>query len=252
MPLRRARVAAEGWRPLAGSTRWQPLAGAGGVAAVIAYFETRDQCVEAGLPPCLGVGNKIMALRLAAVVIGIGAAFLLDDPAEDTLAHVPTPRIFTRALRLLLAMPLAGMVWALCVAVAMRTGGAEPFPLRQVTLEAGALWMVAVAASAGAARLVPERLGGIAGGPLLLLLTVAAILAPARFRLFVPEPAEPRWKDAHDLWAWVLFTSVLLAAWWSRDPGARPIRRMVLGSGTPRRDPETHPAPVSRMGRTGP
>ena len=99
--------------------------------------------------------------------------------------------------------------------------------MKQMTLEAGALSMLAVAVAAGATRLVPERLGGIAGGPLLLVLTIAAILLPNRFRLFVTEPAELRWNDAHELWAMVLVVALLLAAWWSRDPGATQLRRVL-------------------------
>lgn len=241
-------VAAELIRPTARSMRWAPLAGATGGAAVIAFLMTRAPDCAVGGYPCIGLEGRIQVLRIAMVLVAVGAGFALDDPARETTAHLPVSLLFRRTLRVGLMAPAIGLLWLVLVGLALRTGGGQGFPLGALTIEMAALVVTALAASAGAERFVPEGLGGVVAGPLVLGVMLAALLVPERFALLVGDPADLRWDGAHERWLVGLCAALLVLVHWSGDPGrARLLRR--------RRTPFTPPLPdrsePAGAGRTG-
>ncbi len=188
---RAGQVAALG-RPVARTVPWLALVG----AAVVAVAVVR-----------LGEAQTLH-VRLSALALCIGGAFLLDDPAAETLESVPASLLFRRLLRLSLALPVLAAAWALVVGSAdvdRATWG--------LTLEACALLAVTLAVAA--------RAGGVAAGPTLLALFGLAALLPSRWALLVSGPEDPRWMAAHARWALVLAAGLAAFAWASLDPGRR-------------------------------
>ena len=166
MPLRatRARVAIEVTRPLARSIRWGPLAVAAAAAFPVVHWTTG----ETGYP-LANLDGRVQAARVTAVLLCLGLAFVLDDPAAESTAHLPVPPSFRRAMRILLAAPAAAVPWWL----ALTFGSRAPIPGLRVPwgalgLEFAAMSAVALAASAFGARLASDRLGGVAAGPTFL------------------------------------------------------------------------------------
>ncbi|MFE7836061.1 ABC transporter [Streptomyces sp. NPDC057474] len=153
-------------------------------------------------------------VRVAALCGAVGMGFVLDDPARHTTGVPPVPRPLRQALRAAAVLPAAAAWWAAVLAVLW--AGADPeqwaaLPSGAVTVEAGALSALALALAAGSVRFSAIRVAGpaVAGAVLVLPITAGALLPP-RFALFVP-PSDPRWDDAHMLWAAVLAT--VLAVW---------------------------------------
>ena len=131
------------------------------------------------------------------------------------------------AVALLVVTPL----WGLLTLVA-RQGLREPggVPVMAVSLEALALLALTWAAAAVADRFVPERLGGLVAGPVLLVLIALAFAAPVlpgHLLPFPSAPGGPDWGNAHALWARVLAgaTAVLLVC--SLGPGRTRLRALI-------------------------
>jgi hypothetical protein len=84
-----------------------------------------------------------------------------------------------------------------------------------------------------------DHRGGLAAGPVLFGLTLAATRLPTRLAVFV-APGDPRWVDAHRRWATLLAVAVavLLAA--SLDPGRRGPKALTIGLLTGRRPAGRH------------
>lgn len=222
-------------RPTARTIRWAPLVAAVLVAFIQVFVQTRDVCLPAGA--CVGTEARVLALRIATIFLALGAAFVLDDPTEETTGHLPTPRWLRRAVRVGLVAPVVGLTWALLVSVAMRSAVApDPFPTAALTLELATLVIAALALSAASARFVPEGMGGVAAGPILLGLVAAGHYLPTRLAVFLLGPQAPRWHAAHDIWRVLLFIAIAALLFVSRDPWRRPLRSFG-GSVRPRPRP---------------
>ena len=231
----RIEVAAELLRPVARTIRWSPLVGAVIVAFVQVYVQTRESCPPTN--PCLGPEARVLALRIAAILIALGSAFVLDDPTEETTGHFPTPRWLRRAVRVGLVAPVVTLTWAMLVPLAMRSSVAtDPFPTGALTLELTTLVIAGLALSVASARFVPEGMGGIAAGPILLGLVAAAHYLPERLAVFILDPQAPRWHAAHDVWRVLLLIAIAALLFVSRDPWRRTLRS-IGGSARPRPHP---------------
>lgn len=149
MMLKQARLLA---LPSLRTMRWPALLGVGAAAAGLLT-----------LPGPSGV-----LLLLAAAVLAAGVGFVFDDPAEATVASVPTSLLARRLLRVALALPLVVGLWVLLVWY----GGADA---SQPTLVLAAL--AALAAAVGA------RFGGVAGAAVPPALLVCAFALPERIGL---------------------------------------------------------------------
>jgi hypothetical protein len=201
VPLSSRRAASGHWEYLIRAVWWQPIVAAAVAAAVVVRLARLDPAMEH---------------FLAAMLLALGTALVLDDPAAATLAPSPTTLWRRRRRRLALALVLVGLAW---VAVNQMAGHprAGPLPPGPATLVLGTLLGVVLASAALAGG--DDQLGGAAAGPVLLGFVVVAAKLPGRWSLLPVAGHERRWGLV--LAATLL---VLLAA--SRDPAARrPLAR---------------------------
>jgi hypothetical protein len=197
------------------------------MAVAVVFWLTRSNCFQ----PCVSVEDRILALRIGVLLLAIGAAFVLDDPTDDTLAHLPTKRWVRRTLRAVLALPGVALAWAILVPLAQREPSPDrtPLPTGALTLELVGILVAGFALSALLSPLAPERMGGVGAAPALLLLMVMAFFLPHRIVMLPSSPIEPRWAGAHEAWRWVVAAGVAVFAWASRDPGGRLLVRRSAG-----------------------
>ncbi|WP_308311444.1 ABC transporter [Streptomyces sp. D2-8] len=164
---------------------------------------------------------SLYLLRAAILSFAVGLAFLLDDPARHTTAAVPTPRPARIALRVALAVPAAAAWWT--AALLLVPPGVRP-PVGDITLEAGAAFVLAVTGAVAVVRFSEVARPGlpVAGG-LLTTAVLAMLFWPGRWALFVPVRDE-RWAAAHDRWAVVLAGAVILGVVSAVEPMRRRAR----------------------------
>lgn len=197
-----------------------PLVIAGALAAGYVVLEARGAYID----------YRLLVLRVAALLICLGAAFALDDPTEDTLAHVPTPLLLRRLLRVVLVVPPALFSWFVCIKLVgpepKLMGG--PIPMDDITLEATAVFLITMAAASLGAIVASDRLGGIVAAPILFVLAAVVLFLPPDHRLIVGDPAEDRWVPAHEAWRNVLLVAGVAFLYWNRDRGGPRILRLSL------------------------
>ena len=200
-------------RPLAAAVRWQPLLGAAALAGALLAVKADDLG---------GNGTALAVLRGVAALLAVGAAFLLDDGATDTLAASPSTLAWRRHQRLVILAVLAGLTWVLSVLV-VRTSGAAP-PVGGLTLELAALLALALATAAGIMRWAQTCEPGVLAAPVVLGVILAMSRLPEGWALLVaPGPA---WGPAHQRWAGLLALGVAVFALCNGDP-ARSRRTMT-------------------------
>jgi hypothetical protein len=240
--------------PTARSMTWVPLAVAALTAPLITHFMAGSSMH--------GLSDRLNALRIAGVAVAVAMGFVLDDPARDSTQHQPVPLLLRRTLRAGLALPAVALIWAVCLWLGFRTWGQpDPFsgvpslelagdlPLAALTLEFAGLVAVALALSAAATPFVPEAMGGVAAGPIVILLALVGALLSAVVPLFVSDPTGPRWEMAHKAWWAILATGLAAFALWSGDPGRWRLAARVRTPGAERsRGSRTPPAPALRSG----
>ena len=180
MPVVRARQFVQLIRPVAAAMSKGPLMGAGLLAVLYVWMES----------PGTYVDSRITYLRLAAVGICLGAAYVFDDPTEDTIGYVPAPLLFRRVVRMAIAVPVAGAWWLVALTVAgdvpRKLGG--PTPAGDLTLEASVMLVAALTAASIGTRRVTDRLGGVVAAPILIGLVIAAFFIPAEYAIVVDSP----------------------------------------------------------------
>jgi hypothetical protein len=210
-------------RPTARAMTWIPLLVAAAIGTAIVAVP-----VVTGLD--LTPNDVANLLRFAAVFAGLGAAFLLDDPAATTTSVVPTPRRLRHAVRFVVAVPVLavwwGFLWWTTVA-GVQPGTAPGWLLRGLTVEAAAVAAVAFALASAALRRLPDGAAGVIAAPALLAAVVSATALPAPVELLVPPgggPGAGRWNTAHRWWWAVIAVAVIVVIWTSRDLTSRRIR----------------------------
>lgn len=198
-------------RLLAGPTvrlaSWRALPAAGALAVAMVYFFSAPTVIE---------------LRLAAIMLCLGAAFVLDDPAAQTLAASPTSLLVRRLLRTTLLLALLAVLWMIVL------WSAGEHVMSALTLELVTMLVVTLAAATVAIPRIPDGRGGVAAAPtLLIILSAALLLLPGAWTLFAHDPADPAWQASHARWALLLVIAVTTFLAASRDPAhrhARPTR----------------------------
>ncbi|WP_328495045.1 ABC transporter [Streptomyces sp. NBC_00414] len=165
----------------------------------------------------------LYALRTTALVLALGLAFLLDDPARHITSTVPARRPLRVALRVALVAPWAALCWT--AAVLLVPEEARP-PVGALTLEAAATAALALAAAALTVRRTQVTEPGTAVSAWLLATAATAfLLLPTRWTLFV-TPDDPHWSASHDRWALLLAVAAAAGA----RACAEPLRaRLRLG-----------------------
>ena len=197
-------------RPTAKAMSWRPVIWAAVLAIVYVWKEA----------PGAYIDYRVLVLRVAALLVCMGAAFVLDDATEDTISHLPSPLLLRRALRVALLLPLVAATWFLLVYlagdVAPRDGG--PMPVGDITLEAATLLATALAAACIGARVTSDRLGGVAAAPILLAVIAVALFLPGNYKLII-SVGDPRWANVHDTWRMALTVAVVVFVYVNRSPG---------------------------------
>ena len=213
-------------RPTARAMGWSPPLWAAILAILYVLWEAPNSFID----------YRILVLRLGGLLICMGAAFVLDDPTEETIGHVPTPLMLRRSMRIALLLPLVATAWGVLVhlggEVPRRAGG--PLPVGDLTLEAATLLLAALAAACLGARLTSDRLGGIAAAPVVLAFVGAALLLPHDYRLFVGSPSDPRWAEAHEMWRFALGAAAAAFLYLNRSPGGYRMARLRSLRAAPR------------------
>ncbi|WP_097265849.1 ABC transporter [Streptomyces sp. TLI_55] len=199
--------------PVLRTLPWRALGASGAVGLLIVSMARLSDTADEPL--------ALNLLRAAVLAFALGLAFVLDDPARHTTTPVPTRRPVRHALRVALVAPVAAAWWT--ATVLLVPDGIRP-PVGDVTLEAGAAFTLALAASAAAIRFTQAAEPGQAvAGAVLTTAVLGLLLWPGRWALFV-GPQDPRWAQAHDRWGLVLVGAVVV---WGVC-GPEPLRRRVV------------------------
>ncbi|GHD96723.1 ABC transporter [Streptomyces naganishii] len=199
---RRLRYPAALLPPVWHALPWRPLAAAGALGWLP---------VAAARPLSGGTGDTALGLsllRLAALVAGVGLAFLLDDPARRTTEAVPVRRPVRAGLRLALVAPPLAAWWT--AALLLLPAGSRP-PSGAVSLEAAGIAGTALALAAASVRLRAEPCPGTGAARGLLALTAAVLLLPDRWSPLV-SLQDANWTAAHGWWAAILVVAALVWA----------------------------------------
>ncbi|MFJ8582901.1 hypothetical protein [Micromonospora sp. NPDC093277] len=205
--------------PVLRAVRRGPLLGAGSVGLAIV-------AVPAALGTVLRPDDLAALLRLTALCLAVGVAFVLDDPAKPSTATTPVPAWAGGAVRATAGLLAAAVGWAAAVAVTLagaQEGNGEALPVRDLTLEATAAAVLALAfAVLGWAR-APRGVCGPVAAPALLVAAAALALLPQRLAILASVDDPAGWAAAHRRFA------VLLVA-----AGAVAVAGLALGTLPPR------------------
>ncbi|MEU4876237.1 hypothetical protein [Streptomyces sp. NPDC021608] len=184
--------------------------------------------VPAAVQGALPLGDTVLLIRAGAVLLALGAAFVLDDSAAAVTAVTPVPRWLPRALRAGVAVSSVGVGWAGVLAVGARAVGPDErrsLPWAGLTLEAAALLAVVLALAALGLRLTAGRGGGELATPGAVFVVVLAALAPLPdgLRPFA-QPLSGTWDSSREVWAALLAGAALTAVVLIREPPAAAAR----------------------------
>lgn len=171
----------------------------------------------------IAVGSRAGVMSrwsFAAAVVAATTGFVLDDPAGSTLAATATSLPVRRLLRVSAAVLASGLWWVGAVALAAHRVGA--IPTRALTLEFATFVAVALAASAGAARLGDRTGGGYAGAIVTLVCFATTLLPPQPWLPLAAEPTAPG-AAARLVAMFAIAVTVLVVA--SRDPASPRLAR---------------------------
>ncbi|GAA2427115.1 ABC transporter [Actinomadura vinacea] len=205
-------------RPVTRTLPWTALAGGGALGLLLLSVP-----IALSLDP--DVDFALYLLRMAALAGALGAAFVLDDPARSTTEVLPVRRLPRQGLRLALVLPPVAAWWAAACALARAGAGPDgaEIPFGAATVEAAALFAVALGVAAGTVRFTGATSPGLAAGGAVLALAVAAAVLPADLALVVPTEHD-RWEEAHRVWAGVLALALVTWTIFAREPaGRRPV-----------------------------
>lgn len=193
--------------PLLRAARWLPF----GIAAAVGFA---IPAVPSLTSVVLQPDDLVGLLRIASACLGVGIVFLFDDPAKPSTVAVPAPLGLVTAVRALWAWTAAAAWWTATLGVTVagaEQGTGSGLPLRDLTLEAATFAAVGLAAAVCLWRGSERGVSSPIAAPAALLLLIGALLLPERIELVTPVGAAA-WPAAHDRWALLLATSLVVAA----------------------------------------
>lgn len=188
------------------SVRWPPAL----VAVLLVAGLTAWQHEQLAAP-----SSALVVVRLAAVLLALGAAFVIEDDTAITVASSPTPLWWRRTLRCAVAAALVLPGWT---GVLVYAHGRQPaLPWLRLSLELAVLVIVGLAV-AGVVSLRLDVLDSGTTAALAVLgfaLTVACL--PARVALFT-TPGSTSWEPSTFRWTVALATALIVLTLTTRDP----------------------------------
>jgi fluoroquinolone transport system permease protein len=196
---------------------WGALAGSAIPAAfVVWHFQNQ---------PNAGAGSTSFGLRVAAVTLALGLAFVLDDPTEDATAPAPVSVLARRALRVGLTLPPALIGWTILLVFGRAGLSDGEIPAWPFLFETVSLISVAFAGAAAGSRLLSDRLGGPAGAGTVVLVALTAAIFPWGDGLLIRVPGTPGHEAGLPWWLAIAMASAYV--WWRGS--AMPSRALRLG-----------------------
>jgi fluoroquinolone transport system permease protein len=182
--------------------RWEPAV-AGCVIAALVVVWRQGEVPAAAL------------LRVASLIVLLGLAFVLDDPAARLLDAVPTPWRYRFGLRVIVASGIAaGAFAAACGVVRPDLRGGVG-----VALEAATTLGIGLLAAVAALRYWGVAEPGVAAGPVIVGFVVMLNALPSSWAMF--SDTGPQWAGAHLRWTAMLVVAVVLLVGASSDPARR-------------------------------
>jgi hypothetical protein len=175
-----------------------------------------------------------LTIRAAFIPVIAAIAFLASDPHQNLTAALPAPAWLTTAMRLVMALPLLGLVaWAQLdlaateFSIGLRDQGlaAPHLPWLSFAAELTAWSAITLAAAALIARTRWNDLGGAIAAP--AAIAFIALLAVTPLHLFPAtiSPLTPKlhsaWQQAEWKWWALALIAALITCWVSRDPWLR-------------------------------
>jgi fluoroquinolone transport system permease protein len=171
--------------------------------------------------------DVVLSLRLGALCLAAGMAFVLDDPTEESTSMTPVSLLIRRLVRISLTLPVAAAAWLLLGRVANGSPAATTeVPAWPFMLELLAFSAVALAGAAIGSRHLGDRLGGTAGAGAPLLVAAAAAFLPGRLRLWDQMPGTSGYAGMARWWWAIVLVGGLVLVHCSRV-GARSLRSSI-------------------------
>jgi fluoroquinolone transport system permease protein len=196
------------------SVRWPPALVA--VLVVAALVTWRNGGLDA-------VGSALPIVRGVAVLLAVGAVFVLDDAAAVSVASVPAPLWWRRMLRYGVAAVFVLPAW---VVVLVYAHSRQPdLPGLRLTLELAVLMTFGLAFAGAAARWFDATDPGMTAAIGVLGFTFIAANLPMRFALFASLGSRA-WGPSTLRWAGMFLAVLAVLVASSRDP-ARARRRAL-------------------------
>lgn len=128
---------------------WTPMVVAGGAGLLVVALAAANP------------GSIVFKLQIASAAVAASAAWLLDDPAAETLASSPTPLVARRGIRMAVAVAFVAVWWVVTVTVA--TSAVDGLPASALLREVAVLTALAILGSVAAQRRSTDGRGGSAG-----------------------------------------------------------------------------------------
>ncbi|MBC9716268.1 hypothetical protein H9Y04_27400 [Streptomyces sp. TRM66268-LWL] len=180
------------------------------------------------VPAVFSLGLDLAAgsvlLQLAAVLTALAVAFALDDPAAATTTACPSPWWLRRSVRLAVVLPALAAFWLLDVLLVRQAVTAElrpAFPTADLSVEALALTLVAVALGLAGLRFTVGQGGGLVAAGLLVIV-VALTFLPQEAAFFATPDDGAQWDGAAARWRATAAVALIAAALLlPRPPGRR-------------------------------
>lgn len=208
MNIRRAQLVALR-RATLHSVRWPPALAA---ALIVTALSIWRRAVFDDL------GSALLALRTTAVLLALGAAFVLDDDAAVSIAAAPTPLWWRRMLRYAVAAIFVVPVWTGVVAYA--TFQQPGLPWLRLSLELTVLVALGLTCGSVAARGWDMTDPGMAAALCVLGGAFVAAHLPPWVGLFL-QPDSAHWQASTLRWLALLIVCLAVLVATTRDPAHR-------------------------------
>jgi hypothetical protein len=193
-------------RATARSVRWPPALGALLVVTGLATWQ--DEAFDA-------FGSTLLMVRMVAVLLALGAVFVLDDAAAVSVAASPTPLWWRRMLRYGVAAVFVLPAWAAVLAYAH--SHQPELPWLRLTLELTVFVTLGLAVAGAAARWFDATDPGTTAALGVLGFTFITANLPPPFAFFA-TPESAAWDPSTLRWSVALVVALAVLTAVSSDP----------------------------------